>query len=193
MPEGGADGVDRAARVRHALRSLVAERGFHGASMGDVARHARVATGTAYTHYASKDALILAAYRETKAELGAAVTGALHPDAAPHARFRHIWLALHGHLARHPEHARFLLQVDHSPYRHELHAIVMAEGDPLLAAVTAPDIAALLLPLPLEVLWELGLAPAVRLAAGMEEISLDDEQLGEIAEACWRAVSAPGS
>jgi AcrR family transcriptional regulator len=191
MPDGGADLVDRAALVRHALRSLVAERGFHGASMSAVARHAGVATGTAYTHYASKDALVLAAYRETKAELGAAVTDALDPREEPEARFRQIWLALHHHLARHPEHARFLLQVDHSPYRHDLHAVVMAEGDPLLAAVTAPDITARLLPLPLEVLWELGFAPAVRLAAGMEEISLDEEQLGEIAGACWRAVSGP--
>jgi AcrR family transcriptional regulator len=42
--------ADRAAAVRAALRTLVAERGFHGASMGAVAREAGVATGTAYVH-----------------------------------------------------------------------------------------------------------------------------------------------
>jgi hypothetical protein len=49
--------------------------------------------------------------------------------------------------------------------------------------------AAQLLPLPLDVLYELGLAPAVRLAAG--ETPLTEEQLGEIATACWRAISRP--
>jgi AcrR family transcriptional regulator len=191
MPVAAVDLVDRAALVRHALRSLVAEHGFHGASMSAVARHAGVATGTAYTHYASKDALILAAYRETKAELGAAATDGLDPGEAPQQRFRQIWLAIHSHLARHPEHARFLLQVDHSPFRHDLYAAVIAEGDALVAAATAPDIAAQLLPLPREVLWELGLSPAVRLAASAKEIALSDEQLAEIADACWRAVSGP--
>jgi AcrR family transcriptional regulator len=191
MPDAAVDLVDRAALVRHALRSLVAERGFHGASMSAVASHAGVATGTAYTHYASKDALILAAYQETKAELGAAATDGLDPRDAPAQRFRQIWLAIYRHLARHPEHARFLLQVDHSRYRDDLYAAVIAGDDPLYAAVTAPDIAAQLLPLPLEVLWELGLSPAVRLAASSNEIGLSDEQLAEIADACWRAVSRP--
>ena len=190
-PEPGADVVDRAALVRRALRSLVAEHGFHGASMSAVARHAGVATGTAYTHYASKDALVLAAYRETKQQLGAAATSGLDPSDPPQARFRHMWLATHRHLAHHPEDARFILQVDHSPYRQDLYAAVIADDEPLLAAVTAPDVAAQMLPLPLEVIWELGLSPAVRLAAIAREMPLSDEQLAEIANACWRAVSGP--
>lgn len=180
--------VDRAAAVRAALRALVAERGFHGASMGAVAREAGVATGTAYTHYASKDELVLATYLETKAQLAAAATADVDPDAPPAARFRALWLAVHGHLREHPDHARFLVQVDVSPYRAAGHAAAMAGGDdPLVAAATAPDIAAQLVPLPLEVLWELGLAPAVRLAA--EGVALDDAQLRAVADACWRAVT----
>src|SRR5262249_28622624 len=71
----------RAAAVRSALRTRVARNGFHGASMSAVAREAGVATGTAYTHYASKDELVLAAYRETKAQLGAAATAGLDTSA----------------------------------------------------------------------------------------------------------------
>ena len=192
-PDPAADAVDRAALVRRALRSLVAERGFHGASMSAVARHAGVATGTAYTHYASKDALVLAAYRETKEQLGAAATSGLDPSDPPQRRFCQMWLATHRHLAHHPEDARFILQVDHSPYRHDLYAAVIADDEPLLVAVTAPDIAAQMLPLPLEVIWELGLAPAVRLAAIAHEIPLNNHELAEIANACWRAVSGPSS
>jgi hypothetical protein len=39
------------------------------------------------------------------------------------------------------------------------------------------------------VLYELGMAPAVRLAAG--EVGLTDAQLEEVAGACWRAVTHP--
>ncbi len=127
--------MDRAAAVRGALRTLLARSGFHGASVSAVAGEAGVATGTAYTHYASKDDLVLAAYRESTAN-----------DAA------------------------------------------IAGGDPL-AAQAKPDIAVRPLPLPPEVIYELGLSPAVRLAAGGTDLT--DEQLDEIAGSCWRAISQP--
>jgi len=181
--------MDRAAAVRSALRVLVARYGFHGASMSAVARQAGVATGTAYTHYASKDDLVLAAYCETKAELGAAATAGLDAGAEAGAQFRRVWLAAYRHLEQNPEHARFLLQVEHSPYRSAAHQAAIAAGDPLAAQAAQPGIAARLLPLPLEVIYELGLSPAVRLAA--DETKLTGEQLGEIACACWRAISQP--
>lgn len=182
--------IDKAAAVRRAMRSVVADAGFHGASMSAVAREAGVATGTAYTHYASKDDLVLATYCDTKAELGRAATAGLDSDAAPADRFHRLWLAYHSFLREHPEHARFLLQVDHSPYRGPAHEAALAqEDDPLVAQVLAPDLAALLLPLPPDVLYDLALGPAVRLAAG--DLELTDDQLGEVAEACWRAVTVP--
>lgn len=184
-------GTDRAAAVRRALRATVAERGFHGASMGAVARAAGVATGTAYTHYASKDELVLAAYAETKGELACAATAGLREGTPPAERFREIWLAAHAHLRSRPEEAMFLLQVDFSPYAARAHAAASQDGDPLLAQTAAPDVAALLLPLPPEVLYELGLAPAVRLAATGARLSR--RQLGLAADACWRAISRAGT
>jgi AcrR family transcriptional regulator len=182
------DEVDRAAAVRVALRRLVAASGFHGASMSAVAKAAGVATGTAYVHYASKDELILASYLETKRALGLAATRQLDRDAPPRERFVAMWLALHAHLAANPEDAGFLVQVEHSPYLQLAHERALAaDDDPLVSSAAAPDLAALLVPLPPSVLWELGLAPAVRLvAAGVE---LSQEQLASTAEACWRAVT----
>jgi AcrR family transcriptional regulator len=181
--------MDRAAAVRSALRTLVARNGFHGASMSAVASEAGVATGTAYTHYVSKDELVLAAYCETKAQLAAAATAGLDARTEPGAQFRSIWLATYRHLRANPDHARFLLQVDHSPYRRAAHQAAITAGDPLAAHAAAPDIAARLLPLPLEVIYELGLGPAVRLAADGTELT--GQQLNEIAGACWRAINKP--
>lgn len=185
-------GLDRAAAVRQALRGLVAQRGFHGASMSAIAAEAGVATGTAYTHYGSKDELVLAAYLETKAQLGTAATAGLDPAADPAERFRDIWLASYRHLAANPDHALFLLQVDSSPYRSRAHEAALAqEGDPILEQAADPAMTALLLPLPLEVLYELGLAPPVRLAAGGVELA--DGDLEATADACWRAISRPAN
>ena len=51
------------AKVIEALISLVAERGYAGTSMDDVAERAGVAKATIYRRWASKDALILEAHR----------------------------------------------------------------------------------------------------------------------------------
>lgn len=170
------------------MRTLVARHGFHGASMSAVAAEAGVATGTAYTHYASKDELVLAAYRETKAELVAAATAGLATSAEPAEQFRLLWLAAYRHLAAKPEHALFLLQVDCSPYRNQVHEGAQSNREvPLLCEAAAPDIVGRLLPLPLEVLYELGLGPAVRLAAS--GIELGEGDLDAVAAACWRAVT----
>jgi len=182
--------VDRAAAVREALRALVAERGFHGASMGAVAKQAGVATGTAYTHYASKDDLVLGAYLETKAQLAEAATAGLDSAAPPAERFRSIWLATYAHLAAHRDDALFLLQVDHSPYKAVAHEAATANSDdPLLAEAARPDIAALLIDAPLEVVYDLGLGPAVRLAAS--GATLSEAEIATVADACWRAISVP--
>jgi len=180
--------TDRAAAVRHAMRALVARRGFHGASMSAVAAEAGVATGTAYVHYASKDDLVLATYREVKRDLGVAATAGLDRTASPHDRFVALWLAIYRHLAAEPDRARFLVQVESSPYAQPAHAQGLAtQDDTLMAAAAAPDLAERLAPLPAEVLFDLGIAPAVRLVASGRP--LDDAALEAVAEACWRAVT----
>lgn len=158
--------------------------------MNAVAAAAGVATGTAYVHYASKDELVLAAYLEAKLRLGEAAAAGVDPVAAPEQQFRSLWLGAYRHLAADPQEARFLIQVDGSPYAESAHAAAMErEDDPLLTVAAAPAMAARLLPLPPEVLYELGMTPAVRLAARGQQLS--QRELSLIANACWRAVSRP--
>ena len=179
---------DRAARVRRALVEMVAERGLHGAGMSAVAKRAGVATGTAYVYYDSKEALLLDAYREVKVELGAAAVAAVNAHVDPTDRFLGIWKGVYRHLAADPARARFLVQVDHSPLAEQAHAAALDGGDdPLVAAATSPDIRPLLADLTLDVLYDLGLGPAVRLAAGRSQPS--DAELDAVASACWRAIT----
>lgn len=176
--------VDRAALVRRAMVELVAENGIHGTSMGQVAARAGVATGTAYVHYASKDDLLIAAFVEVKQQLAAAVVAGLEPSAAPRALFDAVWRAIYEHLRHDPSLARFLTQLDESPLRSRAHDSMPAD-DPLMAL--AADMAPYLVDLPVEIVYELGLAPAVRLIA--TETTLDETQLSLVIDACWRAIS----
>lgn len=186
MPAG--TDVDRPAAIRAGLRALVAERGFHGASMSAVARHAGVATGTAYVHYDSKDELVVAAYVEAKHRLGESAIAAVVGAESPEQLFVQMWRGAHAYLRAHREDAAFLVQVDASPYHEMAHEAVVAGGeDPLTAAVEDAALRQHLVDLPDRVLYELALGPAVRLAARDEP--LDDDQLDVVARACWAAVT----
>lgn len=185
--------VDRSERVRRAFLELVAERGLQ-ASMGAVAERAAVAAGTIYVHHASKDDLVLAVYRDVKRDLGAAAVAGVDPKALPEHRFAAIWLNIFRHLAADPARARFLQQVDASPYSGVAHAAASEDGEDLLvAAAAAPDMAPLLADLPLEVLYDLGFGLAIRLAARTAgSADLADESVTErLIDACWRAITRP--
>jgi TetR/AcrR family transcriptional repressor of multidrug resistance operon len=180
--------IDRASAVRRAMCTLVARHGFHGAPMSAVANAAGVATGTAYVHYESKDALVLATYLEIKRDLGDAARAGIDDSAPPAERFRQLWFAIHDHLAADPDRARFLVQVDSSPYASRAHELSMSSaGDPLMIEATRPDMVACLTSLPITVLYDLGIGPAVRLAAN--GVVLDETNLRAVADAAWRAIT----
>ncbi|MGB9357368.1 MAG: TetR/AcrR family transcriptional regulator [Acidimicrobiia bacterium] len=179
--------IDRPAAIRRALRDLVAQRGFHGASMGAVATEAGVATGTAYVYYESKDELVFATYLEIKAALGDAVLEGFDSESSPEERWSHLLKAAYRFFEEEPERARFLTQLEESPYYEEAHARQLASGDPLLAAVQSEEIIELLVDLPGEVIYSLSLGVAVRLVAAGTR--LKDEELDTLVTATWRAVT----
>jgi AcrR family transcriptional regulator len=175
--------VDRAALVRRAMIELVAENGIHGTSMSQVAAHAGVATGTAYVHYESKDDLLIASFVEAKRALGEAALSGVDESASPREVFEVAWRNLHSHLCSDPALARFLVQVEVSPLQEAAHEAISGD-DPLTRA--AHDLADHLIDLPLDVLYDLSIAPAVRLAANGVELS--ETETETLIESCWRAV-----
>jgi TetR/AcrR family transcriptional repressor of multidrug resistance operon len=168
--------------------AVVAERGLHDASMATVAKAAGVATGTAYVHYSSKEELLFATYLEVKQALGAAAVAGVDPDAPADERFRQLWMGAFEHLVAHPEHARFLVQLEGSPLAAEAHGRAMAiEDDPMQQVAATPDLADRLVDLPALVLYDLALGPAVRLAAS--GTWLDPDGRAALRDSCWRAIT----
>lgn len=180
--------IDRPAAIRRALRDLVAERGFHGTSMSAVAKEAGVAAGTAYVHYESKEELVYATYLELKAELGDAVIDELDPVAPAEERYRTIVRAVYRHLHAEPARARFLDQLEVSPYHAEAKRRLSEQGDPLGEQAAAADVVDRFVDLPMEVVHTLTFGALVRLAAA--GIDLTDDELDHLAAATWRSVTA---
>ena len=176
--------LDRAALVRRAIVELVAERGIHGTSMSQVAERAGVATGTAYVHYESKEDLLIAAFIEVKAQLGRAGVAGVDLNDEPHIVFEGAWRRIHRYLEDDPATAQFLVQFEASPLGTRAHE-ELPDDDPLLRL--ADELKESLVDLPHEILYDLGLKPAVRLVA--QSSSLTAKQLDLLVEACWRAVS----
>lgn len=180
--------IDRAAALRSAMRSVVAERGLHGASMSTVAETAGVAAGTAYVHYESKDDLVLASYLEVKADLGSAVAAAIDSGARPSDRFRQLWCGAYEYFLNDLDAARFLVQFEASPLAGVGHERAMAVADdPLVAEAARDDLADLIIELPPLTLYDLAIGPAVRVVASGEELDADAIEL--LANACWRAIT----
>lgn len=99
-----------------------------------------------------------------------------------------LWLAVHDHLVAHRDDARFLQQVEASPYDEVAQARAAEKADDTFAKVLArTSIADHLVDLPRPVLSDLALGPAIRLAAS--GTSLSRAKLGRVAGACWRAVT----
>lgn len=178
--------VDRAALVRRAMVDIVAEQGLHGASMSLVAKRAGVATGTAYVHYDSKEDLLVAAFVEAKTTLGEAATAGIEAGANVRDLFETVWRSAYEHLSADPALAMFLLQVEASPLRVAAHDALPGD-DPLTA--TADRLGDAIVDLPGELLYDLSLAPAVRLAASGQKLTAEEMQT--LIESCWRAVARP--
>lgn len=176
--------VDRAAAIRQSLLELVAEQGLHATSMSDLARRAGVAAGTIYVHYADKDALIRAVYAEVKRDLAMAASANWATADSAEGRFLAAWHGVLQHLSERPERARFLLQIEASPYAGgSVDDEVSAAWSQMIA-----DLGDLLADLPHDVLYGLAFGPAVTLAARSAKPA-DETSLTTLALACWRAIT----
>ena len=154
--------------------------------MAAVAERAGVATGTAYVHYESKDDVVLAAYVEVKTELGESTLSITLDSPTIAEMFVTNWQAMYSHLAADPVRARFLLQVEASPYAEAAHAAAIEAG----AMVDLPRMQEMMssfVELPPLVLWDISVGPAIRAAAA--ETRLSATQVETLAMSCWRAVS----
>ncbi len=184
---------DKRAAIINSTVRVVAEQGFHGASISTIADRASVATGTVYIHFESKDDLMLETYRELERRCLAAVKKDYPPQGSIRQRFAHLAHALIRHFMLFPEEFLFGDQFLSSPYRKWVspHYLPDTELPGILHFFRDGTEKQLFKEMPPAMLLALACGPLVQVvranAAGF--LYLDDDRISRTVEACWEAVS----
>jgi len=95
---------------------LFAEQGIQATPMSQIVAESKVATGTIYHHFKSKQEIIEALYLSFKKELGQLFQSAFHSNDSIQTQFEKIWLAVFEFYIQEPLKYKFSQQVLHSHY-----------------------------------------------------------------------------
>ena len=106
---------DKKAAVFAAALELIAEQGFTGAPMSQIAERADVGVGTIYRYFAGKENLVNALYLDLKARLAAYVLRGYSDSMPVRAAFRLLLGNTVRYLSDHPAEMSFTEQYENSP------------------------------------------------------------------------------
>jgi AcrR family transcriptional regulator len=185
---------DRRSDVMEAALELIAERGFHGAPMAEIAEKAGVAAGTIYRYFASKEELIGELHRELEGRIMAVIQEGYPVAESPRERFLYLIRELLHYFIAHPLHFRYMEQYFNSPYgisRHRDRLLGKSEHTDILMDLFELGIEqGAIKALPKAVLFSLAFGPMISLMRDhtLGFIVLDGPLIGIITEACWDAI-----
>ena len=103
-------------QILNTALDLIAEHGFHGASVSMIASQADVGMGTIYRYFDSKETLINELYRRIKKDLIDAMHSGSDENKSIQERFALIWGNLATFYIHHPKALSFMEQYDNSPF-----------------------------------------------------------------------------
>jgi AcrR family transcriptional regulator len=185
---------DKRADVMQAALDLMAEKGFHGAPMAEIAEKAGVGAGTIYRYFESKDVLINELHRELEKKI-MVVFQEGYPFGRPiRERFLYLINGLLRYFIAHPLHFRYLEQYFNSPYgisSHRDRLLGKSGNQDILMDIFEEGIAQQILKdLPVVVLFALAFGPLIPLVRDNTQgfVILDDALIRKTTEACWDAI-----
>jgi len=182
------------ADVLQAALELIAERGFHGAPMAEIAGKAGVAAGTIYRYFENKDVLITELHRELEDKISAKLKEGYPAESPLRERFLYLIRELLRHFIKNPRDFSYMEQYFHSPYG------ISLQRDRLLGKSGRHDIVMdifkegnsqqILKDLPVVVLFSLAFGPLISLIRdhALGFVNLDEVLIKRITEACWDAI-----
>jgi AcrR family transcriptional regulator len=186
--------TDKRGDIMQAALELIAERGFHGAPMAEIAEKAGVAAGTIYRYFENKDVLITELHRELEDKI-MAVLHEGYPSGRPlRERFLYLIRELLRYFITNPLHFRYMEQYFNSPYGITMHRdrlMGKSGNNDLLREIFEEGISQQILKdFPVVVLFSLAFGPMTILMRDhiLGFIVLDDTLIRQITEACWDAI-----
>lgn len=185
---------DKRELILNAAMKLLAEEGFHGAPMAQIAEEAGVGAGTIYRYFENRDVLIQEIHTKISDEFEARVMEG-YPEGRPVREcFFYIGLALIGFYRSHPLCFRYNEQFYHSPYGLEVRRNkLLGESEDFDFCVELFETGReqqVIKDIPLAVFFVLGFAPVFWAVRDHHSgfIVLDDELAQTLVASCWDAV-----
>lgn len=184
---------DKSEAILDAALHIVMERGFHGATVPDIAARAGVSAGSIYTYFASKDALVNTLYRKWKNALARRVYTDFPAGSSPQVQFETMWRSMAAFALEHPDALSFLELQSHKSYLDtESRALENQLKDFAAAAFAAGQAMGVFKPIDVPLLLELLFgAFGGMLRAHLEgRLVLDERTIEASLAACWEMVAA---
>ena len=199
---------DKRTAILQTTLDIIAERGLQNAPISLIAKRSGVSVGIIYHYFAGKDELLDVLHREVKSRLGEALITRIPPQSHSWVEtMKQVWLNAYRYYVSHSRETSFLEQYENTPTSPDAPYAAMADWasihDDELSDTVPPGFAMLIRQvrqsieegevrnLPMEVLYELTLGVALSLAKRKlnDSLDLDDDLLGQVAEACCRAIA----
>jgi len=186
--------LNKRAAVMQATLGLIAEQGFHGTSMAEIAQKADVAAGTIYRYFESKEILIRELHRDLEEKISETLREGYPFERPLRKRFLYLIRELLRYFIKNPLHFRYMEQYFNSPYGISLHR------DRLLGKSSNHDFLwdifeqgieqQVLKELPKAVLFSLAFGPLIILMRDhiLGFIIIDDALIKQFTESCWDAI-----
>lgn len=148
--------ADKKELILKAGLDLFSEQGFRGTSTAQIAKHAGVATGTLFHHFATKEELINHLYTGIKTRIAESMQQSMAGSGAPREKIRDVWFDMVQWAVENPAEYQFKKHCEASPYiSEELRKECEAKFLPIFEVFAQAAADGLLKPLPLELLISL--------------------------------------
>lgn len=173
---------------------LIAERGFHGSPMSEIAERAGVATGTIYHYFENRDVLINELYLSLEEKIQEILREGYSEEQSIRERFLILVGTVVKYFVANPLHYRYMEQYFNSPYgisRRRDKTVGETDSEDVISKILSEGVKqGIMKELPKGVLFALTFGPLLVLMRdhvfGFE--TLDEKMISHIAESCWDAV-----
>lgn len=180
--------------IMQAALELIAERGFHGAPMSEIAANAGVAAGTIYRYFENKDILINELAKELKEGINESLLQGYPAERPLRERFLYCLRKLFQHFVENPCHFNYMEKYFNSPYgvsKRRDKALGKSENNDMILEIFDEGIKQQIIKdLPVPALFSLAFGPMISLVRDhiLGFIILDEHLISRIVEACWDSV-----
>ncbi len=191
--------TDKCRAVATAALELIAEQGFHGTPISQIAKKAGVGVGSIYRYFTDKDELIHAIHARLEEKMHLALATGITEDLTNRDLFIQLIKILVRYLADNPLEFKFLEQYFNSPYGidkmrekflEDADACLCPDQEKPLSKLLSEGRGKTLKNLPVPMIHSLAFGPIIFLVRNIQSgfIELNDDLLQKFSESCWDAI-----